>query len=135
MHKREVVSYIISCVLIIAVIMLLFLGDAKKYNNRYLIDRVEELEEEKITLQMEVDIEDMQELVTGEDGRSISKEERIKELELLVIAKTLVLDESYELIEGMEFYIDILKEIMNYNNVIYPEFIYAKITQLEYEEE
>lgn len=127
MRKREVVSYVLNCILILVIVVLLLHGDYDKKDNEYLQQRITDLEEDQISLNMQLAVRLMPELVEGEGSGLITKDERIEELELIVIAKSAVLIESYGLVEAMESHIIILKQVMDMNKVIYPEFVYIRI--------
>ena len=126
MRKREVVSYVLNCILItIIVVGWLFLG-GNRFNNEYLQERVTDLEEDQIGLNMQLAAKELPELVQGEH-EMITKEERIEELELIDLSRVIVLNEAYNLIEAQEFYIGMLQQTMDLNNIIYPEWIYTKV--------
>ena len=126
MRKREVVSYLLNCILIIVIIMLLLYGGYEEYDNKRLQERVTDLEEDQISLNMQLAAKELPELVEGYDGM-ITKEERIEELELTDISRLIILKESYDLIDALETHKIFLEQMLDMNNIIYPEFVYIKI--------
>ena len=128
MRKREVVSYILNCILLIAIIMLLLYGGYEKYDNENMQERITDLEEDQISLNMQLQIKELPELVEGYDGM-VTKEERIEELELTDISRLIILKESYEFIDALETHKIFLEQMLDMNNVIYPEFVYIKVKE------
>ena len=126
MRKREVVSYILNCILLIAIIMLLLYGGYEEYDNERLQERITDLEEDQISLNMQLQIKELPELVEGYDGM-VTKEERIEELELTDISRLIILKESYEFIDALETHKIFLEQMLDMNNIIYPEFVYIKV--------
>ena len=126
MRKREVVSYLFNCVLLVAIIMLLLYGGYEEYDNERLQERITDLEEDQISLNMQLQIKELPELVEGYDGM-VTKEERIEELELTDISRLIILKESYEFIDALETHKIFLEQMLDMNNIIYPEFVYIKV--------
>ena len=126
MRKREVVSYILNCILLIAIIMLLLYGGYEKYDNENMQERITDLEEDQISLNMQLQIKELPELVEGYDGM-VTKEERIEELELTDVSRLIILKESYEFIDALETHKIFLEQMLDMNNIIYPEFVYIKV--------
>ena len=126
MRKREVISYVLNCILLIAIIMLLLYGGYEKYDNENMQERITDLEEDQISLNMQLQIKELPELVEGYDGM-VTKEERIEELELTDISRLIILKESYEFIDALETHKIFLEQMLDMNNIIYPEFVYIKV--------
>ena len=106
--------------------MLLLYGGYEKYDNENMQERITDLEEDQISLNMQLQIKELPELVEGYDGM-VTKEERIEELELTDISRLIILKESYEFIDALETHKIFLEQMLDMNNIIYPEFVYIKV--------
>ncbi len=131
MKTKNIASYVLNCILIIAIILIGLWVDFDKYNNEHLQERITDLEESEISLNMQLASKILPELVLSENEEWTTKEERIEELELILIAKSAVLIESYEFAEALESHIIMLKQVMDMNSVIYPEFVYIRIDKVD----
>lgn len=125
MRKREIVSYIITCICITAVILLwLTVG----YKDRTILEQVAEID----------NLQEIKLVDTFQDNAPEIMEETIDEnleLEIKLIAQEVALTNKVSELAAVEYYITVLQEIMDANNVIYPIVIYKEIeSEITFEE-